>query len=41
MRSRFTITAANSGQYASQLTAGQLAMFKAYPDYKPRAALED
>ena len=31
---RFTITAASSGQYAAQLTAGQLALFKAYPDYK-------
>ncbi len=33
-QARFTITAANSGQYAAQLTAGQLAVFKAYPDYK-------
>ena len=31
---RFTITAANAAQYAGQLTAGQLAVFKAYPDYK-------
>lgn len=29
----FTITAANAAQYADKLTAGQLALFKAYPDY--------
>ncbi len=29
----FTITAANAGQYAEKLTAGQLALLKAYPDY--------
>ncbi len=29
-----TITAANAAQYAGQLTAGQLAVLKAYPSYK-------
>jgi hypothetical protein len=29
----FTITAANAGQYADKLTAGNLALLKAYPDY--------
>ena len=29
----FTITAANSAQYADKLTAGALALLKAYPDY--------
>ncbi len=29
----FTITAANAGQYADQLTPGHLALLKAYPDY--------
>jgi hypothetical protein len=29
----FTITAANSEQYAEKLTAGQLALLKAYPSY--------
>lgn len=30
----YTITAANMGQYADQLTAGNVALLKAYPDYK-------
>jgi hypothetical protein len=30
----FTITAANSGQYAAKLTEGHKALFKTYPDYK-------
>jgi hypothetical protein len=30
----FTITAANVGQYADKLTAGQQALLKAYPSYK-------
>jgi hypothetical protein len=30
----YTITAANVGQYEGRLTAGQLAVFKAYNDYK-------
>ncbi|WP_415907240.1 DUF1329 domain-containing protein [Oleiharenicola sp. Vm1] len=30
----FTITAANAEQYAAKLTAGHLALLKAYPDYK-------
>ncbi len=29
----FTITAANASQYADKLTAGSLALLKAYPDY--------
>jgi hypothetical protein len=29
----FTITAANAGQYGDKLTAGHLALLKAYPDY--------
>jgi len=29
----FTITAANADKYAAQLTAGSLALLKAYPDY--------
>ncbi|MDD3179601.1 MAG: DUF1329 domain-containing protein [Opitutaceae bacterium] len=29
----FTISAANADRYAAKLTAGQLAMFKTYPDY--------
>ncbi len=30
----FTITAANADKYADKLTAGHLALLKAYPDYK-------
>jgi hypothetical protein len=30
----YTITAANAAQYQDQLTAGHLALLKAYPDYK-------
>ena len=30
----YTITAANAGQYDGKLTAGQLAVLKAYPSYK-------
>jgi len=30
----FTITAANADKYADKLTAGSLALLKAYPDYK-------
>lgn len=30
----YTITAANLGQYDGKLTAGQVALLKAYPDYK-------
>jgi hypothetical protein len=30
----FTITPANADRYADRLTAGQLALLKAYPDYK-------
>jgi hypothetical protein len=30
----YTVTAANVGQYEGKLTAGQLAVFKAYGDYK-------
>lgn len=30
----FTITGANAAQYADKLTAGNLALLKAYPDYK-------
>jgi hypothetical protein len=30
----YTVTAANAAQYDGQLTAGQLAVMKAYPDYK-------
>src|SRR3954463_13989439 len=30
----YTVTAANAGQYAAKLTAGHLALLKAYPDYK-------
>jgi hypothetical protein len=30
----FTITAANSDKYADKLTAGSVALLKAYPDYK-------
>ena len=30
----FTVTSANAGQYEARLTAGTLALLKAYPDYK-------
>lgn len=30
----YTVTPANAGQYEAQLTAGSLALLKAYPDYK-------